>query len=136
MLPKNYSHGDHAGNHPDRWSKSGDSYLTRRANLANTGVLDYENLNYDFYGTPGRANGISYDGPIIATPIPLKPFVIHEVSNRENRLYEWIEIRNTSGAEANLRNYMVSIIKGIGVEEALFTFPNSESQASLKMVCS
>ena len=123
---KDYDHGDHAGNNGGKWSKSGDSYLTRRAALADRGIDLGDNNLYDFYGTPGRANGISHAGPDVATPIPLKPFIIHEVSNRENRLYEWIEIRNTSGGEANLRNYMVSVVRSKGNEYALFTFPNSD----------
>ena len=62
----------------------------------------------------------------MATAVPLKPFVINEVGNRENRLYDWIELRNTSDAEANLRNYNISIVTDVDKDVSLFNFPNSD----------
>ena len=123
---KNYSHGDFDGRDGSKWKKAAAVYLTRRALLAGTGQLAFENLNYDFIGTPGRSNAIGPTGPQVATPVPLKPFVINEVGNRENRLYDWIELRNTSDAEANLRNYNISIVTGIDKDVSLFNFPNSD----------
>ena len=121
---KNYAHGDFDGSNAGKWSASGFTYLRRLSGLRNTGQLAAENLTYDFMGTPGRSNNIAPTGAPVATSIPLKPFVINEVSNRENRLYEWIEIRNSSDAEANLRNYLISIVKDVDNEYALYTFPN------------
>ena len=121
---KDYDHGDHLGRNGGKWSKSGHTYLTRRANLANTGVIAAENLLYDFYGTPGRPNSIKHDGPITPTPIPRSPFIINEVANRSNRIYEWIEIKAT--ADGNLRNYIITTVTAVGTEEVLYTFPNSD----------
>ena len=80
-LAKNYhhsdyiSHGNSAGD-PNKWSPSGFSYLTRRAKLTETGAInldaddrDETHNNYHFYGTPGRANGISHAGPIARTDV-------------------------------------------------------------------
>ena len=118
--------GDFDGRDAARWSAATAEYLVRTSDLANTGQLALDNLNYQFIGTPGRSNSIGTSNPPGVTNVPLKPFVISEVGNRENRLYEWIELRNTSGAEANLRNYHLSMVRGINNEVGLFTFPNSD----------
>ena len=107
-----------------RWTQATAAYLTNTAGLHDTGQLAFENLNYDFIGTPGRSNNIGETNPPVVTDVPLKPFVINEVGNRDNRLYDWIEIRNTSGAAANIRNYNISIVTGVGADESLFNFPN------------
>ena len=123
--PRDGNYTSYDGSNPGHWFTSeGQLYLTVDTARTNPPVGE---ATYDYYGTPGRANTFAGNrAPVKKTVVPLKPFVINEVANRENRLYEWIEIRNTSDKEENLRNYMVSIIKGIGVEEALFTFPNSD----------
>ena len=129
---KNYAHGDFNGNSSGKWSASGFTYLRRLSGLRNSGLLAEENLTYDFMGTPGRSNNVAPTGAPVETPIPRSPFVINEVANRDNRLYEWIEIRNSSDAEANLRNYLISIVTDAETEEAIYTFPN-EDLAGLKL---
>ena len=123
---KHYLHGDFDGRSGGKWTRATAVYLTRSANFRLTGQLPIENLNYDFIGTPGRSNAIGPTAPAGVTGVPLKPFVINEVGNRNNRLYDWIEIRNTSDAEANLRNYNISLVTGIDADISLFNFPNSD----------
>ena len=52
-LTKTTCHGDFDGRDGGKWKKAEAVYLTRRADLAHTGQLAFENLNYDFIGTPG-----------------------------------------------------------------------------------
>ena len=123
---KHYVHGDFDGRNGGKWTKSTAVYLTRTATFARSTQIDVNKFNYDFIGTPGRSNNIVTTNPPGVTSVPLKPFVINEVGNRDNRLYDWIELRNTSGAEANLRNYQISIVTGIDNDHALFTFGNAD----------
>ena len=121
-----------AGTAAGQWKASTYIYLTRPSDLRNTGQLASENLAYDFIGTPARSNVIATSLPPTATPIPLKPFVFHEVANRSNAHYEWIELKNNSDKEANLRNYNIGIVTGKKdsngkfVEDSLYNFPNSD----------
>ena len=125
---KNYSHPEHDGTNGDRWSKSNYSYLTRRAVLADRGIDLGENNLYDFYGTPARKNGISYDKPVTRTDVKHSPVIFNEIANRtnSNRYYEWIELRNVTGAEVNLREYRISYVTAKDMETELYTFPDAD----------
>ena len=122
---KNYLHGDFNGRTGARWTQATAEYLNLTSAYAGSGIA-VDNFDYQFIGTPGVRNNIGPATPAGVTSVPHKPFVINEVGNRANRLYDWIELRNTSGAEANLRNYQISIVTGVDNDHALFTFPNSD----------
>ena len=130
MLPKNYSHGDHNGTNGGTWSKSTYTYLTRRANLADRGIDLGANNLYDFFGTPARKNAITDGGgPIKRTDVKHSPVIFNEIANRtnSNRYYEWIELRNVTNTEINLRNYNISYITAVGTETTLYEFPNNDN---------
>ena len=65
-----YDHGDNDGRNKDKWTPATAIYLTRRANLANTGQVPLEDLNYSFIGTPGRSHSFHAPGPRVRTAIP------------------------------------------------------------------
>ena len=127
-LGKNYLHGDFDGRNGGKWKAATAVYLTRNADdsIISSGQINVNNFRYDFIGTPGRTNDIGTKDPAGITPIPRSPFIINEVANRSNRLYEWIEIKAT--ADGNLRNYIITTITTVGgvrTETVLYTFPNS-----------
>ena len=87
---------------------------------------------YDFIGTPGRANThtsathITKDG---RTDVKFNTVVFNEIANRNDthKAYEWIELRNVSASEINLRNYLISIVTAVGTEKVLYQFPANDN---------
>ena len=126
---KNYAHGEKQGRNAGHWSAATAIYLTRRANLAGTGQIPVEDLNYDFMGSPGRNNSFSAPGPITRTDVKHSPVIFNEIANRtnSNRYYEWIELRNVTASNVNLRNYNISYITAVGTETTLYEFPNNDN---------
>ena len=122
-----YSHNDYQGRNQANWSASPYVYLTRRAGLADRGIqLPNENLNYDFRGSPARSNAIPAPGPITKTTVTRSPVIFNEIANRRDQSLEWIELRNVTDAEVNLRNYQISIVTAKGTDKAFYTFPNDD----------
>ena len=122
-----YAHGDWNGTHSNRWSASTLSYLTRRSDLATTGQLAAENLNYDFVGTPGRNNKPGVSTPILRTNVPKNSIVFNEIANRRDQTLEWIELKNVSDGEVNLKKYQISLATAKGTDVALYTFPDNDN---------
>ena len=125
-LAKNYSHGDFNGRDAGKWNASTYSYLTRRAGLASTGQLPLDDLNYDFKGTPGRGNILTPAGPIVRSPLP-KDIIFNEIANRRDQTLEWIELKNVSGGELNLRKYQISYVTAKGKDTLLYNFPDNDN---------
>ena len=124
---KNYAHGEKQGRNAGHWSASTSIYLTRRALLADRGIqLPAEDLNYSYFGSPGRANTFSAPGPIDRSPLP-KDIIFNEVSNRRDQTLEWIELKNVSGGELNLKKYQISIVTGKGKDTLLYNFPDNDN---------
>ena len=120
---KNYAHGDNNGKNGGKWNASTLIYRTRGSSLAGRGAT---NPTYSFKGTPGRSNTISQAGPPTRTGIS-KAVVFNEIANRRDQTLEWIELKNTTDAEVNLRNYHISYVDGVGSEKAFYTFPNNDA---------
>jgi hypothetical protein len=59
-----------------------------------------------------------------ATALDRTPVIFNEIANRGDGLsgYEWIELRNVSDAEANLKNWQISIITAVGTDAEFFNF--------------
>ncbi len=89
------------------------------------------NVDYNYIGTPGLVNSFKPAGQtdLIAgrTSVPSNTIVINEVGNRSDDRYDWIELRNASGGEINLRNYMISILKAVDDDKPLIQFPANDS---------
>ena len=125
--PEGYAHGDFNGSSSDKWSKSTIPYLTRRAALSHTGQLAAENLTYDFLGTPGRSNSPSPTSPTTRKTVPKDTIVFNEVANRRDQTLEWIELKNVSDAEVNLKKYQISLATAKGTDVAFYTFPDNDN---------
>ena len=101
--------------------------MTRRALLADRGIqLPAGDLNYSYFGSPGRANAFSAPGPVTRTNLP-KNLIFNEVSNRRDQTLEWIELKNTSDAEINLRKYQISYVTEKGKDTLLYNFPDNDN---------
>ncbi|MDE0682303.1 MAG: lamin tail domain-containing protein, partial [Candidatus Poribacteria bacterium] len=82
-------------------------------------------------GTPG-AKERSTAPTIGATNANRGPVIINEVSNNDNPKYEWIELRNVSTGEVNLKNWEVTIATSKGTGQSghndvdFINFPNAD----------
>ena len=85
------------GHQDNRWSKSTELYAKNHR------------------GTPGKKEraGVQVIGPTNANRSPI---IFNEIGNHSNPMYEWIELKNVSGGNVNLKNYEVTIAttKGAG----------------------
>jgi len=122
-----YAHGDWNGTHANRWSASTISYLTRPAGLRNTGQIAADNLLYDFLGTPGRNNKPAISTPLLRTNVPKNTIVFNEIANRRDQTLEWIELKNVSDAEVNLKKYQISIATAKGTDHVFYNFPDNDN---------
>ena len=120
---KNYSHGHFNGKAAGNWNASTLIYRTRGSTLAARGAT---NPTYSFKGTPGRSNRIVAAGPPTRTGIS-KKVVFNEIANRRDQTLEWIELKNVSNGEVNLRNYHISYVDRVSSEKAFYTFPNNDN---------
>ena len=77
----------------------------------------------DHKGTPGAGEqgGVAV---LTTTTIPRSPVIFNEIANRGsgNTAYEWIELRNVSDAEANLKNWQISIVTAVDSDKEFFNF--------------
>ena len=131
-MHRSYVGGDNRGyvngTSSGHWKASDREYLTVAAD-GPTGVL------YDYIGSPGRPHSFSVSAPDTrkgVTQVPSSPVIINEVANRHfsNSEYEWIELRNVTGNEVNLRNWMISMVYRVGdtlVDVSLVQFPNNDN---------
>ena len=109
------------------WSASSSAYLRKSINVGDVTVV------YEYHGTPGRVNSFKpATQPHLKdsrTNVPSNSIVINEVANRSNaqRQYEWIELRNVSGGQINLRKYIISKVTSNSVDQILIDFPNNDN---------
>ncbi len=116
------------GRNKDHWAVSTAAYLSKRTVRA-----DGNDVLYKYVGTPGRANTFSAESQqhIRATRrnVPASPVIINEVANRLNssKSYEWIELRNVTDSEVNLRNYLISIVTSNSSDAVFYQFPANDN---------
>ncbi len=71
-----------------------------------------------FYGTPGGANtrgGLPTVRPKpTAASVPKNNIIINEVGNNSDDSLDWIELRNISGGNVNIKNWRLNYTKGTG----------------------
>ncbi len=65
------------------------------------------------------------------TPIPYGPVIINEIGHSDNPDNIWIELRNVSTGEANLKNWQLSIIDADRKEHPVMHFPNNKGDYKL-----
>ena len=114
------------GRHADSWVAFSTTYLVART----SGGAEYK-----YIGTPGRVNDFvpqtqNPNTEIVRTR-QFKPasnnIVINEVGNNSEDKYDWIEIRNASGGEINLRNYLITKVTAVGTEDVMARFPANDN---------
>lgn len=119
------------GRNAGHWNASTAAYLNARTTIA-----DGTDVAYKYLGTPGRANYVKVDTqPHVRQTRSFKPaantIIINEVGNNSNDAYDWIELRNASGGEINLKNYLVTqvIRKGDNnfEEKVIVRFPANDN---------
>ncbi len=127
-MHRSYVTGDNRGyvngTSSGHWHASDREYLT---SISGNG----EKL-YDHVGSPGRPHGIGLPKPSTragTTNVPSSPVIINEVANRDNSnaKYEWIELRNVTDSEVNLRNWMISVVTATDVDTPMIQFPNNDN---------
>ena len=118
------------GRNAGHWNASTAAYLNARTTIA-----DGTDVAYKYLGTPGRANHVKVDTqPHVRQTRSFKPaaniIVINEVGNNSNNAYDWIELRNASGGEINLKNYLVTKVLRDGdtlKEVVIVRFPANDN---------
>ena len=128
---KRYTRTGGATKSPDgrssgQWEASSADYLSLR-----TTRTDGNDALFDYIGTPGRVNTFKADAQTVFIQtrrnVPASPVIINEVANRLNssKQFEWIELRNVTSADVNLRNYLISIVTSNSSDVPFYQFPNS-----------
>ena len=116
------------GRNAGHWSASTAAYLNLRTTLT-----DQTDVTYKYVGTPGRVNSFSAESqPHIRASrrdVPASPVIINEVANRldSHKVYEWIELRNVTDSEVNLRNYLISIVTSNNSDAVFYQFPANDN---------
>ena len=118
------------------WSASSNTYLTSTTRNPNDGAL------YNRIGTPGRLQSVDLPNPNTRAGVTnidanhkvgdnnnARHVVINEVANRDsaNAKYEWIELKNVGSANVNLRNWMISVVRGVDDDKPMIQFPNNNN---------
>ena len=117
------------GTHTNHWAESGAAYVRGQTTHTTGGVTNVPFL-FDYRGTPGDVNnrtGITLHTPAGRTGVPANSVVINEVANNSNPDLEWIELRNVTGGDINLKNFMISIVTGVGHDNPLYQFPTNNN---------
>lgn len=109
MYKKHKSAGDKDGSNKGHWGVSSNVYLALHK------------------GTPGAFER-SAVGTISATSFTVGGVIFNEIANRSDadKAYEWIELRNKTGGNINLKNWQISIVTAVGQDNAFITFPNAD----------
>ncbi len=114
------------------WAESGDVYL-RGKTVATPPVL------FDYRGTPGAVNNVPRISVLSRQGRSFKPasntIVINEVGNRSNDNYDWIELRNASGGNINLKNYLITMVRDSNTEHVLVRFPAADNGSGCRRRC-
>ena len=77
------------------------------------------------YGTPGVGE---IKGPVVigTTTVPRSPMIFNEISNNSNSAHEWIELRNVSGGNVNLKNWEVTMVTAVNSDVDLIDFTGAD----------
>ena len=77
-------------------------------------------------GSPGEKHFVGLS--IVGATKPTYAVIINEIGNNEGKEYDWVELRNTTDAEVNLKNWEISEKSGDapGGEKRLVHFPGDD----------
>ena len=76
-------------------------------------------------GSPGAKHFVAY-GTLTPSPIDRSLVIINEIGNHGDEKYDWVELRNVSSGEVNLKNWELSQVTKDKKDTALVTFPNDD----------
>ena len=125
-----YNHGDNNGRNGGKWSASAFVYLRAVSSRPDSHLT--KKLVYDFKGTPGRSNTIPSQGVPTKTNVPNSPIIFNEVANLRDQTLEWIELKNVSDKDVDLRNYEITLVTGVNQEKRLFHFNYGDNHVIIK----
>ena len=120
---QNYTKRD--GRNSGHWRAATNVYaskeISRQINNVTTIIVA------DYVGTPGNRNnftGVTLLTPDGRTSVPANRIVFNEVANRSNanKAYEWIELRNVTGGNVNLKHYRISAVTAVGTDTEIINF--------------
>ena len=107
--------GDKDGHVKGHWATSTETYLAGHK------------------GTPGAAE--RKPATIVKkTELTVGPVIFNEISNRESIDHEWIELRNKSDAEQNMKNRRISIVTAVKSDVTVFDFGDADAKIPAKGV--
>ena len=101
------NHYGESGDQASRWTASSELYKRNHK------------------GTPGQKERPNF-GNVKSTDANRGPIIINEVANHSNSAYEWIELRNVSGSEQNLKNWKLTIATAVGSDVDLINFTDDD----------
>ena len=77
-------------------------------------------------GTPGAKHFVGFTASAVDS-IAHKPILINEMGNNTNDAYDWIELKNVSDDEVNLKNWQIGeIAGGVDSEKTLVQFAGDQ----------
>ena len=76
-------------------------------------------------GSPGSAHTTQITRAD-QTSIPYSPIIINEIGNNTDDANDWIELRNVSASEVNLKKWELSVITAKGTDTSLIKFPDKD----------
>ena len=109
------------GRNKDSWKASTTPYARGTVPLG----LGLGNATFDYVGTPGRVNTFSPQRATVKvgrTSVASDNILINEVGNLSGSNHDWIELRNNSTGEINLRNYLISKVTSNSSDSPLIQF--------------
>ena len=111
------------------WRAATTAYAGARTDQPASATTDVVAIT-NYKGTPGQRNdytGVSLITPVGRQNVPANSVIINEVANLSNPDYEWIELRNVTGSEIDLKNYLISIVTAVGTDNVLYEFPTNSN---------
>ena len=79
------------------------------------GRLPQKLMGLRLRGTPGKKHFVGFTASAVDS-IAHKPILINEIGNNTNDAYDWIELKNVSDGEVNLKDWQIGEIAG-GVDQ-------------------
>ncbi len=107
----------------DNEGKAGQQYEAGHASASWTKSTELYATNHR--GTPGQIERTEVH-VIGTTNVPRSPIIFNEIGHHSNPDYEWIELRNVSGGNVNLKNYEVTIVTNKTTDNDFIDFTGAD----------
>ena len=107
----------------DNEGKAGQQYEAGHASASWTKSTELYATNHR--GTPGQIERTEVH-VIGTTNVPRSPIIFNEIGHHSDPRYEWIELRNVSGGNVNLKNYEVTIVTNKTTDNDFIDFTGAD----------